>query len=173
MAPPKIYDDLKGPLTHEELLRVLSYNPETGQFWWNIDTGNAKAGQVTACSRTPQGYRCIRVKNRLYTAHRLAWFYVTGEWPKGMVDHRDGVKTNNAFNNLREATRAQNGHNSRIRRRNTSGFKGVQRHGQRWAARLMCNRVVHRLGVFDSPQEAHAAYVSAAKQHFGEFARAS
>lgn len=172
MAPPRIYDDINAPLTAEELRRVLSYDRETGVFRWNIDTGRAKPGAIAG---TPNGggYLLIRVKNRLRLAHILAWFYVHGEWPKKSIDHKNTIRSDNWISNLREATKSQNAGNCRRHRRNKSGLKGVIRCRKRWAATISANRTRIHLGVFDTPEQAHAAYVAASAKYFGEFARAS
>lgn len=91
------------------------------------------------------------------------------------VDHRDRNGLNNTRKNLRIATDVQNQGNARKRADNTSGFKGVQIHPQRksvmWHARIMFNGKRRSLGCFTTPEDAHAAYCAAARQHHKEFAR--
>ncbi len=113
------------------------------------------------------------VAGKMYKAHRLAWFYMTGEWPPDQIDHIDGDRDNNRLVNLRKATNAQNGANARLSKNNSSGFKGVSFDTSvgRWRASIRRNRQLHYLGFFNTPEEAHAAYASAAVQLFGEFAR--
>jgi hypothetical protein len=107
-----------------------------------------------------------------YHAHRLAWLYMTGAWPTGgEVDHIDTDRGNNVWTNLRDSTRRQNGSNVDIRSNNTSGFKGVSRCRAKWTAHITVNYQAMHLGVFDTKEEAHAAYVEAAKRLHGEFAR--
>lgn len=104
--------------------------------------------------------------------HRLAWQYVTGHPPADQIDHINGDKHDNRFENLREATASTNGAN--MHGRSSSGFKGVyleKRSGRWFSAICVRNKRMH-LGTFGSPEEAHAAYVAAAAKHFGEFARA-
>jgi hypothetical protein len=161
-------------LTAERVRELLSYNPETGVFTWLVDSpkgGQRRAGKA-AGSVTGDGYHYISIRRRPYLAHRLAWLYVHGEWPSAQIDHRDGNRTNNAIDNLREANRSQNAGNSKRRRTNTSGFKGVyfcSRTG-RYVAQITCGYRKH-LGYFDTSKDAHAAYAVAAEKHFGEFAR--
>lgn len=91
------------------------------------------------------------------------------------VDHRDLDRLNNRRSNLRCATRGQNGCNRGIHKNNKSGHKGVilcKRTG-RWIAGIVVNKSRKHLGTYDSPEEAHAAYVSAAKELHGEFYRAT
>lgn len=95
--------------------------------------------------------------------------------PSGMLtDHRDGDGLNNRRDNLRCATKAENGRNSRKKKNNTSGFKGVHLHKQsgRWQARISIGNPTQRsLGMFDTPEEAHEAYVKASAEMHGEFGR--
>jgi len=107
-----------------------------------------------------------------YAAHRLAWFYETGEWPSDEIDHKNRGRDDNWFENLREATRSQNVANTALRSTNTSGFKGVSfdRSRGRFLSKIKVNYRTINLGRFDAPEEAHAAYLAAAQKHFGEFA---
>jgi hypothetical protein len=121
------------------------------------------------------GYRVITVCGRAYKAHQLAWLYMTATWCRPATDHRDLDRTNNRWSNLRRATRSANSANRRRLRNNTSGFKGVHhdhRRSGRWVARICKDGRTHHLGRFATPQAAHAAYVAAARELFGEFARA-
>jgi len=113
-------------LTAERLREVLRYEPETGVFVWRVRAARrihvgAVAGNISPSS----GYRFIGVDCRLYGAHRLAWLYMTGEWPKHQVDHVNMDCADNRWANLRDATCSQNTANSCVRINNKSGFKGV------------------------------------------------
>lgn len=91
------------------------------------------------------------------------------------VDHRNGIRSDNSWSNLRLATQQQNQANSRRPKNNTSGFKGVFWNKQRgkWAAKINPGgRQVH-LGFFDNPKEAAGAYRTAAQAFFGDYARAA
>lgn len=91
------------------------------------------------------------------------------------IDHKDGDGLNNTRHNLRPATTQQNNCNNRIRRDNTSGYKGVnlrkEKHCRKWQASIRVNRKRKHLGYYDTPQEAALAYDVAARELFGEFAR--
>jgi HNH endonuclease/AP2 domain len=159
-------------ITRARLRELLDYNKETGEFRWRKRMNHsAKAGDV-AGTLHPDGYRMIRIKGRDYRAHHLAWLYTVGRWCSRLIDHRDGDPSNNRWNNLRRATASQNGANARRRSNNSSGFKGVSRHRSRWRASIRKNRRTHHLGIFSTPEAAHAAYVAGARRLFGEFARA-
>jgi hypothetical protein len=159
-------------LTIQRLRNVLAYEPTTGLFTWLVRTSNrVRVGDVAGSEGC--NYLVISVDGSRYLAHRLAWFYVTGEWPPGDIDHKDTNYLNNAWDNLRPATRSQNNANTHRPTTNTSGFKGVWWNPPtcNWRAHIQVNgRHIH-LGLFDTPENAHAAYCAAAARHFGEFAR--
>jgi HNH endonuclease len=88
------------------------------------------------------------------------------------VDHVSGEKLDNRIANLRLCTRSQNMANSKHRKNNTSGFKGVSpRANGRWVAQIASGGVKMHIGVFDDPMSAHAAYADAAAKYHGKFAR--
>ena len=163
-------------LTHERLLEVLSYEPETGLFRWKVKIAKQTiVGEVTSQRPNAQGYLRIRIDVELFLAHRLAVFYMTGSWPEATVDHRHRDRTNNRWDEIRPASYSQNGANKAICARNTSGFKGVSWNAdcQCWQAHIMVNKKSMYLGLFENPEDAAEAYMAAAVEHFGEFARAA
>lgn len=163
----------KRPLTLQRLKEVLHYDPKTGIFTCLVNRRKARAGEPTGVI-TPDGYVQVTVDWSIYKAHRLAWFYMTGEWPKAdEIDHRDLDGTNNRWGNIREATRSQNGANKPKQSNNTSGFKGVSAAGLRYRAYIVVGRKQIHLGMGRTPEEAHALYVAAAQKYYGEFARAA
>ncbi len=159
-------------LTLDELRSLLSYDESTGAFTRLVRMGRQSAGSV-AGSIQKNGYISIVINKKKYLAHRLAWFYVRGEWPLNDVDHRTLVRTDNRFSELRQATRQQNMQNIRKHRDNTSGFKGVSWESRRgvWRATIQINGKWQQLGTFKTAVEAHEAYTKKASDHFGSFAR--
>jgi hypothetical protein len=113
----------------------------------------------------------ISTEHRYY-AHRLAWLYVHGRWPK-RIDHKNGNPSDNRIKNLREASQRQNVQNSRKRRTNISGFRGVSWHPQSkmWRARIKTTERQVSLGLFHKVEDANRAYQAAATEHFGDFKR--
>lgn len=159
-------------LNREKLQEMLNYDPQTGIFVWRVDRGKARKG-APAGRRNDCGYIIIRINGRGYRAHRLAWLWTDGNWPSSDLDHINGNRSDNRVANLREATRAQNNMNARLRGDNKTGFKGVffNKQNRRWQARVTKDgRQIHA-GCFDTAEQAHAAYYEAAKLHFGEYAR--
>jgi hypothetical protein len=153
------------------LRALLHYHPQTGEFRWLKRVSPSIQPGDMAGTLDNQGYRRIIIKGRPYRAHHLAWFYMKGKWCRLVIDHRDGDPANNRWNNLRSATRSQNSANRRLHRNNACGLKGVSAHGDRWCATICKNGRIRHLGLFPTPQAAHAAYAKAARKLFGEFAR--
>lgn len=156
-------------LTQSRLREILFYDPSTGRFaWCDLERAHKPVGHVH------HGYLKISVPGHggIY-AHRLAWLYMTGEWPTKSIDHADCDRSNNAWSNLRLASRQQNAANSIRQRRNITNAKGVSKRKDRDGYRAFIqvgDRNVH-LGDYNTIEEAAAAYAGAAKVAFGEFAR--
>ena len=150
--------------------QLLEYNPETGEFFWKVSYGTATVGDQ-AGSVYGNGYRYIQIDNLDYRAGRLAWWFVTGEDPDEFIDHKDGIRDNNRFDNLRKATNSQNQANA-LWKTNTSGFKGVSWQPSRgkWIARITVDGKAINLGRYYSIIDAAKAYKRAAISAWGEFA---
>lgn len=159
---------------YERVRHLVTYWPETGDFWWRVPKRGSRLGGL-AGSKDKKGYITICLDGVHYFAQRLAWFYMTTEWPPHDVDHRNLDRGDNRFQNLRPATRAQNLANRNKHSNNQSGLKGVLLHKQSglWVARIGVSGESIYLGYFKTKEEAHAAYAAAATKHYGEFARLS
>lgn len=149
-------------VAQSRLKELLHYDPETGVVTWRATRGGVRAGTV-AGSTNHNGYLQIGVDGRDYLVHRLVWLYVHGDWPKHQIDHINGVRADNRIANLREATNAENNQNLAIRPHNTSGFMGACWDSERrkWLAQIRADGKRKYLGRFDTPEVAHAAYLSA------------
>lgn len=160
-------------LTAETLRDILDYDPHTGVFTWLVKVGKKTRVGAAAGTVRPNGYCQICISYRLYLAHRLAWLWMTGEWPQNVIDHINLNGCDNRWNNLRLATISQNGANIRAPSHNTSGTKGVHWDNKRrkWIAQIKVNRKLIFLGRFDTIESARKSYSIAAHEYFGEFAR--
>jgi hypothetical protein len=165
-------------LTAERLREILAYDPTTGIFVWKSrplglkGRNNKNAGRNAGYS-CERGYINIKVDQRLYLAHRLAWLYVHGRLPVAEIDHRNGDKSDNRIENLREASRQQNAFNRGVPANNKVGLKGVKRKKRYrgWIATIgVSGRQIH-LGTFPTKEAAASAYAEAARRYHGEFAR--
>ena len=150
-------------MTQDELKQMLDYSPDTGEFTWLVSSAKRiKIGDI-AGSPQSRGYRQIKINGKNYQLHRLVWLYVHGSFPTHCIDHINGVKHDNRLSNLREATSAENMQNVKRYKSNSSGFIGVVRYEQRnkWTAQIQKNGKRIFLGYFDTPEEAHDAYLKA------------
>jgi hypothetical protein len=155
------------PLTAQLLKSLMRYEPETGVFVRLAGgTGGAKPGMPCGFQR-PNGYIDIKVKGRIYRAHRLAWFYMTGSWPTEQIDHINGQRDDNRWANLRDCSPTVNCQNRiRPRRGSRSGLIGASwcNTKKRWVATIGCDGRIHRLGAFRTAEAAHAEYLKAKRR---------
>lgn len=161
-------------LTQAELKKEVGYDLETGIFTRTDACKHVSRRGNPAGTTDDEGYVIVCIKGKKYAAARLAVLWMTGSWPTLHCDHWDGNPSNNRWKNIRQATHTQNMHNKRIQSNNLSGLKGVLTHKRaRWAASIKTGGKNIHLGSFNCPAAAHFAYVVAAHEHFGTFARAS
>lgn len=146
-------------LTADRARELLTYDPETGVFAWRVSRPGAASGTV-AGTRTGQGYIQLSIDGKRYRANRVAWLMTTGEWPEGVVDHRDGDRSNNRWANLRDTTQTVNAQNRR-RSRGSLGLLGVTRSRGRFQAQIKAEGRHLHLGRFDTAEEAQEAYLAA------------
>lgn len=116
----------------------------------------AKPGMV-AGTPNGDGYLRVMVKRTQYRVHRIVWLMVYGQWPKGQIDHINGIRDDNRVENLREVTAQGNQRNQHIRVDNTSGITGVAAENGFWTARIKVDGRKIRLGRFRTINEAAAA----------------
>ena len=163
----------RNDLTQEYVKSILNYDQKSGILTWKISKATWIKIGLPAGTLHYQGYLRIFIDGKLYAAHRLVWLYMTGEWPKEDTDHIDMNKTNNKWNNLREATRSENKGNGRKHKDNKSGLKGVSWHkgNKKWQAQIEINNKNISLGYYLTKEEAGLAYKNAAIKYFGQFAR--
>jgi len=160
-------------ITQNELKQALNYDPTTGLFTWKVSNSRrVKVGSVAGCLKV-HGYITININNKRYYAHRLAFLYMTGNFPENEIDHINIIRNDNRWFNLREATSTQNAHNSSKPSHNTSGFKGVSKHkaSGKYEASIKVNNKKKFLGLYDSVEEAFDVRNHAAIHLHKEFAR--
>jgi hypothetical protein len=153
-------------LTAQRLRELLHYDPETGLFTRLVVTCNkVKIGDV-AGSLHYSGCLNIRVEGKIYQAHRLAWLYMTGAWPTSDIDHMNGRRADNRFCNLRDVERVVNNENQRsAKRSNKTGLLGANPWQGRFMSQIQVRGKKIYLGMFDTAEEAHAAYLKAKRIH--------
>ena len=147
-----------------DIFASLSYCPESGELRWIRSSPRTPAGTVAGCA-TNRGYISVRIRGREYKAHRVAWLLAYGDWPKGDIDHINGVKSDNRLLNLRDVSRSVNCQNKKTARRDSStGVLGVTKSGRLFRALIQVNGRPVRLGSFATVQEASVAYLLAKRQ---------
>ena len=158
-------------LTQDRLKTLLRYSPETGEFYFLTPRGGRKRGCVAGTINKKRGYRYIVVDGRMYMAHRLAWFYMTGSWPAKEIDHKNRVRHDNHWSNLREANSNENHWNCSAHRDSAAPYKGVTWDASRgkWKAAIGAHRRFYNLGRYGTAEEARDAYLQAAARLHGEF----
>lgn len=160
-------------LTQEDVRELFDYDPATGLFLRRKTTNqSARKGEVVG-TLDRYGYLKVRIKKRSYKLHRIAWLYVHGSFPRALLDHVNGVRSDNRIANLRECNHSQNGCNMRPKAGTSSGIKGVSwvASAGKWKAQIGVNYKDIFLGHFDTAEEAGEAYRVAAQKYHGEFAR--
>lgn len=170
----------------DDLRKVLRYEPDTGKLFWLFRTGdmfpdtgyggqngsasrwNARFAGREALTEVFDGYKCGRVFGAKVKAHRVIWAMVSGSWPTDLIDHKNGVRSDNRICNLREADQYQNSWNRNIGSKNKSGFKGVSLDA---ASGMWIAQISIRIGRFETAKCASDAYVKACEFLHGDFAK--
>ena len=156
-------------LTHRRLLEVLDYSPLTGFFHWRQTLSPKATVGSRAGALTSDGYRKISIDKEVFAAHRLAWFYVHGQWPNGQIDHRYRDRDDNRISELRDVSSLTNNQNRRVAAiSNSCGLLGVTTlpaRERKFAAKLYVGNRCVLFARFDTPEEAHQAYLAAKRIH--------
>lgn len=152
--------------SREAVMAALSYDPETGVLTRLATAERSLVGKPCG-SLKDTGYLIVHVCGRPRLVHRLVWFMVHNEWPKGHIDHINGNRADNRISNLRDVTPKMNRENLRKAYRDSkTGVLGVRlRKSGRFVANLRIDGRYTYLGTFDTAEQAHAAYVAAKRLH--------
>lgn len=149
----------------------LLYDQNTGYFYWKTNRLNGKGKAGDRCEQLDsKGYYQIKLNGIKYLAHRVAVYMVEGIWPDGLIDHEDTVTTNNAYLNLRKASRMENAFNSKLSKANSTGVKGVSLRKGRYATQIMKDGKYYSAGSFSSLTEAAQAVAELREKLHGQFA---
>ena len=156
-------------MTKDKLKELLKYDPDTGIFTWNVSRSQMKRGDVAGTKRKNDGktYTIISLNGSKYRAHRLAFLYMTGKFPKLLCDHINGDGTDNRWVNLREVDHVNNNRNMRLRVDNTSGVTGVywNKKDKRWQVSIKVGSKRGYIGQYKTLEEARTARLSAEREH--------
>lgn len=143
----------------EELKEYFKYEPETGKLFWNKRPSNCVVVGAEAGNYNDQGYMMCRFKGKNLRVHRIVWAITKGEQPSAFIDHINGSRGDNRVENLREVSNAENLQNMK----KAKGCTYIIRL-DKWMAQINVNKEHKYLGVFNTEQEAHEAYLKAKKE---------
>lgn len=159
-------------MTQIEIRNLVNYDENIGKMVWKeiLPYHRAKVGDFVGTLHH-SGYYYVTINKVYYGIHRLIWLYVHGKFPTNVIDHINGIRSDNRLCNLREATQQQNCMNRRKNVNNTSGYTGVvldKRTGN-WNAQTKIMKKNIHIGTFKTPEDANDAYIRYVKELFGEF----
>ena len=155
----------------DKINKLLHYDIETGTFTYKVSVRYGLEKGSIAGTIQSNGYVTIRISGKDYKAHRVAWLIVTGEWPDQCIDHINRKRSDNRFCNLREATRAQNVLNAKVRKDSRTGLKGIyfDEASKKYKVVIRKDGKQHYVGRFKTPEEAVSAHKIAAYELHGDF----
>ncbi len=156
-------------LTKERANELLEYR-DGFLFWKSTRSRTAAAGSLVGHLGST-GYMQTKVDGKRQMNHRIIFLMHHGYMP-AFVDHIDGNKLNNLVENLRPATKAQNGHNVGVRSNNTSGIKGVywKKQDKKWCVRAWCNGKRRYFGLYADLELADLVAQEARNKYHREYA---
>ena len=154
-------------LTQEILKTIIEYDCITGLFKWKERLQKRKIDWFGGYKQS-DGYMQIRILNKKYMAHRLAWLYCYGKFPQNIIDHINRNKSDNRIKNLREATYSENQQNTDKKSNNKSGYKGVayEKVAKKWRSQISVNGKRIHIGYFNTKEEAAEAYKTTSSKLF-------
>jgi hypothetical protein len=152
----------------QDIKEYIAYDQETGIFTW-VKPPSKKiiVGSIVGTKHSA-GYIQIGYRGRLYKAHRLAWWFTYSVLPDCAIDHINEIRDDNRICNLRLDTNRENEqNNSKIPCNNKSGYRGVSWHknAKKWVANIRVKNKLIYLGSYDTPEEAHEAYLCAKRTY--------
>lgn len=145
-------------LTAKEVRDIFNYNPDIGLLTWCVYRKGTKGIGKEAGNPQNKGYRQVHINYKRYLVHRIIWLFVTGAWPEEEIDHINGIRDDNRWNNLRQVTAYENKKNSKRYKNNTSGVTGVSWNDKqsKWVAYIHVNNKMNHFGFFANKSDAIA-----------------
>jgi hypothetical protein len=137
-----------------------------GQLYWT-DLGPIKVRRKLAGSINEKGYKKIEYGGKKYGAHQIVFAMHHGYIPH-FVDHINGIKSDNRIENLRAATRCQNGYN----RAGFGDCKNVsyRKDSKKWRVLLRVNGKTKFFGSYEDKELAELVAYEAREKYHGRFA---
>ena len=147
-------------MTHEECIKLFNYDKESGKLYWKVKPNDRTQAGAECGTVMNGGYIHITYKGKKYLAHRLIWFLQNGTWPEKQLDHINGSRTDNRFNNLREVTNRINANNLKQHRKGHLVGSSFDKRRLKWQSYIKIDNTKKHLGYFQTQQEAHLVYVN-------------
>jgi len=153
-------------ITSQQLISIVDFDPFTGLFQSRKNRKWAPKGFAGNFDKS-RGYIRLRIKRKLYSAHRLAWLYFYCHYPKNQIDHINGIRTDNRIENLRDVTHQENHRNEKLRSTNKSGRVGVFlcKERSKWLASITVDGKQISLGYFKELEDAIASREKAEEKY--------
>lgn len=155
---PKYEKPNNEPPTYEDWVKFVRYDPVSGELYWKLDRSvSIKAGMPAGTDH--EGYKRLKLGKGKYLAHRVAYLLQTGKWPTELLDHRNRVRSDNSWNNIRPANLIENANNRKFR--SDGKLTGVDYRDGKYRARIRVANKLLTLGTFTDEVSAHNCYVNA------------
>lgn len=169
-AKDKNLGDLSG-----RVRELFDYNPNDGHLRWKVARQKINKGDIAGYVSTSDGYRYVCFDYNELSAHRIVWLLMTGDWPKCQIDHKNKIRDDNRWNNLREATNRKNSYNKDVQKNNKLGVKGISYDERRrkYRVRIRIGAKDYTIGRYDTLEEAIEWRKLAEQEFHGEFASVS
>lgn len=152
-------------LSAERARELFNYDPETGSLTWRVNKGSRAREGKPAGSKRDDGYLSVRADGEQVLVHRVIWLMHSGEWPGSIIDHKNGIRSDNRWRNLRDTSRRVNQENHRNSRQGSKvPFLGVSCKRGKFRSRIKVGGIERSLGSFSTPEEAHEVYLTAKRQ---------
>ncbi len=126
-------------MTSKILHELFNYDSLTGIFTQTGKGRTHKKGTVSG-TRRPDNYIQITYRKKFYLAHRLAFLYMTGNFPKEEIDHKNHIKNDNRWSNLKEISRHNNSKNRTLSSNNKTGYHGITTYGKKFRVQIHNNK---------------------------------
>ncbi|SRR5258706_2477554 len=168
-AKDKDLGDLSG-----RVRELFDYNPNDGHLRWKVTRQKVVKGNVAGYVSKSDGYRYVCFDYNELLAHRIIWLLMTGDWPKCQIDHKNGIRDDNRWPNLREATNSQNNLNKNLQKNNKLGVKGIWYDEKRkqYRVKITIKGYTYTIGRYNTLEEAIEWRKLAEAEFYGEFAKA-
>jgi len=147
----------------DDINNHIKYEPETGKLYWIYGRKKIKENDEVGHVRA-DGYIRLKYNGKSYYAHKIAWLLYYGYWPQGIVDHINGIKSDNRINNLRNVSQKENCQNRIEHRQGKLLGTHYNKKFNNWQSFITFNGKKKHLGCFDTEQKAHEAYLKALEE---------